>query len=843
MDLDAPHRYDDDEDDDMPQLESVSNSSDSGLSSESEDEANDVAQVIQEDDGDTNWLDVDEETDMPPLEPTLGSRRPRTDDDQDEGRDRRPPAQRVNSPAPNTNTNTTNNANPPRPAPPPNPPNPTATNNNNANANNTPLGQFFAMLQNLAANPGAMFGAPPPPPKDSPEKAMRIINGLEVVPEGLIRRLERVSALSTPVVDDVGAVGGDSGCAICWDRLLDGDGAEFTSAQTEDTTNSSDPSNTPETTTKPPEGIIALPCAHLYHASCLVPWFSRAGQTTCPTCRFDLDPKGVIWYGGHKHEPHEHHHPLFNFPGAGDGPFGGAFDMDAIPEEDFFDDIDQMEDPLWDFGVMPEEEEDDDDMPPLEALPGRPGAATAAASTAPAAAPPSTVVDEDDDMPPLEPTVRSTPSNAAPTPVVAPAPTPAAAAAPAPTPPAPPRPHATNHQHIPIAFGVDVVFGVTNPTATAPAPANPNPDPPIPPRANASPANAAPRQPAQTEQPARPPRNNNNNNNPQNPFVQLRDAFRGVFGLNGGNNNNGGTPSLAQLFRNLAPNTNAGAAPATNNNTRNTSRNNRNQPPNGPAPAAQPQQPPPAAAPAPPPAPAAPQTPPMFRFGAPTGGVPQNAQPPNAPFTFAAGNNTAGAAAFPLPAEQATAFLRALGLGAQGNAAGGAGGLNMNDFHVHVGTGVPPWMGNNNAGFAGGFTIPINFAAPPPPAPDAGPDDDNGDEDEEEPELELVSSRATWRDWLRCWDRSCGVGPSDDDPFIEVPESAQKRVPIMGAYGKPVCEHTFHPTCLVSAQRSRRGWLEPQIVDGKNDPIEVSCSVCRADGTVPQSEWLEGLAT
>ncbi|KAJ7054067.1 hypothetical protein C8F01DRAFT_995719 [Mycena amicta] len=93
---------------------------------------------------------------------------------------------------------------------------------------------------------------------------------------------------------------------------------------------------------------------------------------------------------------------------------------------------------------------------------------------------------------------------------------------------------------------------------------------------------------------------------------------------------------------------------------------------------------------------------------------------------------------------------------------------------------------------------------------------------------------------LRCSDSSCGIGPSDDDPFIEVPENAQRRIPITGPDGKTACSHTFHPTCLVSAQRSRRGWLEPQLAEGKEDAIEVSCSLCRADGTVPPAEWLEG---
>ncbi|KAJ7477572.1 hypothetical protein FB451DRAFT_1454396 [Mycena latifolia] len=66
-----------------------------------------------------------------------------------------------------------------------------------------------------------------------------------------------------------------------------------------------------------PDAIIALPCAHVFHAACLGPWFARPGQTTCPTCRFDLDPAGLIWYAGRKGAPR-----AFDWMGMGAGPFG-----------------------------------------------------------------------------------------------------------------------------------------------------------------------------------------------------------------------------------------------------------------------------------------------------------------------------------------------------------------------------------------------------------------------------------------------------------------------------------------------------------------------------------------
>ncbi|KAJ7100612.1 hypothetical protein B0H15DRAFT_770216 [Mycena belliarum] len=87
---------------------------------------------------------------------------------------------------------------------------------------------------------------------------------------------------------------------------------------------------------------------------------------------------------------------------------------------------------------------------------------------------------------------------------------------------------------------------------------------------------------------------------------------------------------------------------------------------------------------------------------------------------------------------------------------------------------------------------------------------------------------------LRCSDASCGVGPSDEDPFVAVPDAAKHVVALGG------CEHTFHPSCLVSAQRARGGWREPVLAQDGERAVEVVCSLCRAEGKVPQAEWLAG---
>lgn len=39
------------------------------------------------------------------------------------------------------------------------------------------------------------------------------------------------------------------------------------------------------------ENILELPCHHLFHTDCLVPWLKNSG--TCPTCRFALVPQPV----------------------------------------------------------------------------------------------------------------------------------------------------------------------------------------------------------------------------------------------------------------------------------------------------------------------------------------------------------------------------------------------------------------------------------------------------------------------------------------------------------------------------------------------------------------------
>ncbi|KAJ7934009.1 hypothetical protein B0H13DRAFT_1558946, partial [Mycena leptocephala] len=58
---------------------------------------------------------------------------------------------------------------------------------------------------------------------------------------------------------------------------------------------------------------------------------------------------------------------------------------------------------------------------------------------------------------------------------------------------------------------------------------------------------------------------------------------------------------------------------------------------------------------------------------------------------------------------------------------------------------------------------------------------------------------------LRCCATLCYVGPSDEDPFVGVSETARpfvQRLSIGGdERGTETCTHMYHPECLVSAQR------------------------------------------
>ncbi|KAI0357585.1 hypothetical protein OH77DRAFT_1588439 [Trametes cingulata] len=174
--------------------------------------------------------------------------------------------------------------------------------------------------------PFGTFGMDMMEERDDPERAQRLVDGLEEVPVGLVKRMERVGGPGT-------AQGEAPTCAVCWESLLEPEGGGFegnaelakaeaaeaaredaasqqeressmdldspTTAPAGESSTSSSASSSTTPSLSHGEGkypkIVVLPCSHVFHASCLLPWFSKPGRTTCPSCRFDIDPDSLTY--------------------------------------------------------------------------------------------------------------------------------------------------------------------------------------------------------------------------------------------------------------------------------------------------------------------------------------------------------------------------------------------------------------------------------------------------------------------------------------------------------------------------------------------------------------------
>ncbi|KZW03373.1 hypothetical protein EXIGLDRAFT_725815 [Exidia glandulosa HHB12029] len=132
---------------------------------------------------------------------------------------------------------------------------------------------------------------------------------------------------------------GTGACAVCWEGLDVGleegsegvptwqsgpNGAPATAAPAADVNGpaaapASEGSPAAPPAEEPPllPRIVVLPCGHAFHSTCLLPWFSQ--HTTCPNCRFNVDPDGLAstaYLNGRRRAgagPHMH----FNGPPAG----------------------------------------------------------------------------------------------------------------------------------------------------------------------------------------------------------------------------------------------------------------------------------------------------------------------------------------------------------------------------------------------------------------------------------------------------------------------------------------------------------------------------------------------
>jgi hypothetical protein len=102
---------------------------------------------------------------------------------------------------------------------------------------------------------------------------------------------------------------------------------------------------------------------------------------------------------------------------------------------------------------------------------------------------------------------------------------------------------------------------------------------------------------------------------------------------------------------------------------------------------------------------------------------------------------------------------------------------------------------------------------------------------------------------LRCFDASCSFGPFDDDDDDD--DVGKKDIEMVrqllirpgkgspASAGTSICNHTFHPGCLVSAERVA-GWGHASKIEEAGE-VQVACPVCRAIGCVSKEDWDEGV--
>jgi len=118
-----------------------------------------------------------------------------------------------------------------------------------------PLEGFFDVLRGIRPDEDEV--------KEDKEQAKTLIGALPEVSKELLERLGKAGEEE------------DGMCPICYEKFLDD-------------TNWARNDESPDTMSS--FKVVSMPCAHIFHSACLIPWFSKPRQTTCPTCRFDIDP-------------------------------------------------------------------------------------------------------------------------------------------------------------------------------------------------------------------------------------------------------------------------------------------------------------------------------------------------------------------------------------------------------------------------------------------------------------------------------------------------------------------------------------------------------------------------
>ncbi|GJE91628.1 hypothetical protein PsYK624_077780 [Phanerochaete sordida] len=670
---------------------------------------------------------------------------------------------------------------------------------------------------------------------EDPDRAKRLLSGLEQVPEGLVKRMERVGSMEGEQVV----------CAICFDSLVKSDDAESVEdkmeVEAESSPSPSSPSGSEQDVSEEEKKadeeldgkIVVLPCAHVFHASCLRPWFTRPHRTTCPTCRFDIDPDSLTYApptrrsrprqpaapqaGQAPANPQPQAQPQVGEPAAAPSTPDAANAAHPLPQPG--------------AGTVPRLNLDGHDMPyilfdvsmllPVHHPPRTPG--------------------QNGAQPGQPGQMQHPPMFGPPPPPMATLESQAGAL------------RMARQQLEQLMSGLPVQLPPADGHANGNNQARPQPAA----QPEAQPQAQPPQQPRAGQAGSR-------------PFWQPFAHGLAPIGVhhgtapqtNAGASGNG--TGLGSIFANIFSRARGGQQ-QTGANTQ-----QQPQPPQAaPAPAPQPQpQPQPQAAPAP--AAQPPQQahhhdhqplPSFEEFMHLVGlgpqaqaqhGQPGQPQPPAA----AAGTvpqQPPAAAAGALPQQLPHPHAQGHAHPHDGPFMDGVRDLATSVLEQLFPTGMfvplPPRPANNGAAHPPPpppgpipFHIPSQPRAPqptqkrkwtPPPAP--GP---TLRERVERKERELK---------LRCADVSCGLGPSDEDPLPVVDPRTIRQVALRPAKGQTdgrerVCEHTFHPACLVSAERVA-GWSgadqKREVEDGEEE-VQVSCPICRAVGVISREDWDEG---